>query len=213
MLVEELMQVKVISLHPGDSVLMALETAKTYRIRHLPVVEGGKLVGIVSDRDLRDVSPSVLCPERPEILETMRVRDIMKTRVITVHPLDTIDEAARLMYDHRIGCLPVVRGDEMVGIVTETDLLRAIVELMGGAEPGSSLRVEVPHRPGSLARVADIIQRHGVNLLSVLITPAKDSNHRVLMIRVQTIAPQALIREINAAGYRVVGPLSMEAGE
>ncbi|KKM08963.1 acetoin utilization protein AcuB [Clostridiales bacterium PH28_bin88] len=212
MLVEEVMQAKVIVLRPGDTVLHALQAAKAHRIRHLPVVEGEKLVGIVSDRDLRDVSPSVLCPERPELLETTRVEDIMKTRVITAHPLDTMDEAARLMYEHKIGCLPVVRGDEMVGIVTETDLLRALVELMGGAEPGSSLRVEVPHRPGSLAQVADIIQRHGVNLLSVLITPAKDSNNRILMIRVHTIAPQGLIRDINAAGYQVVWPLSLEAG-
>ncbi len=212
MLVEEMMQRELITIGLHDTVLAALTVAKANRIRHLPVVEGETLLGIVSDRDLRDVSPSVLCPSNPDVLEKTPVSRIMKTDVITVHPLDTMDEAARLMYQHHIGCLPVVSEGKLVGLITERDLLHTLVEMMGGTEPGSTLRVAIPHRPGTLADVAGIIRARGVNILGVLIAPAREEDRRVLVIRVQTIHPLGVARDIAAAGYQVLWPVLPEEG-
>lgn len=208
MLVEELMTREVICLGPGDRVIDALRIAREKRIRHLPVTEGRRLVGIISDRDLRDVAPSTLVPGAPmDILENTLVGQIMHREVITAHPLDPVGEAARLLYEHRIGCLPVVKGEELVGIVTETDILRCLVELMGVVRPGSHLEVEVPDRPGGLATVASIIKEHGVNVISVLTVPAGRPGHRVLVFRLETIDLRNIAREVAAAGYRVVWPV------
>lgn len=129
MIVEKLMTRKVITVHPEDTVLEALTVARTNRIRHVPVVEGKTLKGIVSDRDLRDVSPSVLASKDVHLLEGTLVKEIMHTDVITASPSDPVEEAARMLYEHRIGSLPVVvDGDQLVGIITHKDVLFCFVE-------------------------------------------------------------------------------------
>lgn len=226
MLVEDIMSRPVVAVEPDHSVLDALNLARLKRIRHLPVVEslgaadgthslkdlpaapaGAGLVGIVSDRDLRDACPSALedCTDISS-LAAVKVSAIMHPHVITIHPLDPIEEASRLLYEHRIGCLPVVSGAGLVGILTETDVLRAIAELLGVTSPGSYLEVEVPDRPGHLAEVSRIISSHQVNIASILMTPGKHGNTRLLSMRVQTIDPRRLVRAIEEAGYHVVWP-------
>lgn len=231
MLVEDIMTRKVICVSPEDMVLEALRLTRENRIRHLPVITGGKdasgadvsgadasgagdstdgkLVGIVSDRDLRDVCPSTLCSGDEGLLRTTPVSRIMHSRVVTAHPLDPIDEAARRLYENRIGCLPVIRGERLVGIVTETDLLRSLIELTGVLKPSTYLEVEVPDRPGMLADVAGIVKRLGINIISVLTTPGRSPDSKTLALRVATIDPRRLVREIEAAGYRVLLPLSL----
>lgn len=237
MLVEDIMTRKVISVSPGDAVIDALRLTRENRIRHLPVItrgdhepapgaghkpvapgperpgadgeEQGRLVGIVSDRDLRDACPSILCPGDDDLLRRTPVGKIMHTRVVTAHPLDPIEEAARRLYEHRIGCLPVVRGEGLIGIVTETDLLRCLVELTGVLKPSTSLEVEVPDRPGMLADVAGIVKRYGINIISVLTTPGRSPDTKTLTLRVATIDPRRLARDIEDAGHRVYLPLNL----
>ncbi len=129
--VERYMTPNPITVQPETSLRKTLELLQTHQIRHLPVVRGKKLVGIVTDRDLRQLLPSPLAT--PEELERfgsdgarVKVRDIMTRRVFLVSPDTRTDKAARLMVEHRIGCLPVLRGSTLVGIVTTVDLLRAI---------------------------------------------------------------------------------------
>ncbi|MHB9146375.1 MAG: acetoin utilization AcuB family protein [Symbiobacteriia bacterium] len=227
MLVEEIMSRPVIAVEPEHSVLDALNLARLKRIRHLPVVEslgpggaprdlksqpaapaGAGLVGIVSDRDLRDACPAVVAGGATDVsgLAAVKMSAIMHPHVITIHPLDPIEEASRLLYEHRIGCLPVVSGAGLVGILTETDVLRAIAELLGVTSPGSHLEVEVPDRPGHLAEVSRIISSQQVNIASVLMTPGRRENSRLLSMRVQTIDPRRLVRALEEAGYRVIWP-------
>ncbi|MEW6623780.1 MAG: CBS and ACT domain-containing protein [Bacillota bacterium] len=208
MLVEDVMRVNLITLKPEDSVLDALQKAKENRIRHLPVVEGDRLAGIVSDRDLRDAKPSIFVPEDLDLLKAKKVKDIMKANIITAHPLDSVDEAARILYEHKIGCLPVIKDEKLVGIVTETDLLRSLVELMGATNPGSLITIEFVDRPGILADVSGIIKNYGININSVFLRKSKKKpGHTLLSMRIATIMPEHIVSEIKKAGFTVTWPM------
>lgn len=208
MLVEEIMSRELVSIGTEDTLARAWELIRQRRIRHLPVVEGTALVGILSDRDLRDASPSVLELRSRDFLEGTPVRTIMRPEVITLHPLETIEEAARLLYEHRIGCLPVVSRGELVGIVTETDILRSLVRMLGADRPGSHLEVAVPDRPGMLAEIAGMIKNHQVNISSVLTTPGQQEREKLLVFRLEIMDLRKIIKDIESAGYQVRQPLS-----
>lgn len=129
--VERFMTANPITASPSTSLRKALELLETHRIRHLPVVQGKRLVGIITDRDIRQMLPSSLSvPEELERFRTwgarVKVGEVMIRRVLSVTPDTRTQKAARLMVDRRIGCLPVLRGSTLVGIVTTIDLLRAI---------------------------------------------------------------------------------------
>lgn len=130
MIIEDIMTRKAITVSPEDTVMDTLKLARINRIRHIPIVEGRILKGIVSDRDLRDVSPSILASQDADVLANTPVKDIMTTDIITVSPSDPVEEAGRLLFKHRIGCLPVVKEDnQLVGIVTDGDVLFCFVEM------------------------------------------------------------------------------------
>jgi len=136
MQVKERMRTSMILVGPTDSVRAAWQLLREHRIRHLPVVEQGRLVGIITDRDIRLIFPSGAVGQREQdphaVLEKISVRDIMTERVITVTPEASIADATRLLLKHRIGGLPVVQGDRLVGIITKTDILAAFVEIVEG---------------------------------------------------------------------------------
>jgi len=208
-LVEDIMTRRVITATPEHSVMDTLKIARQNRIRHVPIVEGNILKGVVSDRDLRDVSPSVLASMDLELLEKTKVKDIMVTNVITVHPLDTVEDAARLLYENKIGCLPVVvGGNQLVGIVTDGDILFCFVEMMGVLERGSVIRVNIPDKPGSLVKVLEIISKHKVNIISIFMLPAgeKRKGIREVILRLQTIDPSAIVDDIKELGYEINWP-------
>lgn len=212
MLVEDIMKRDVITVDPSDSIRLALLKVHQYRVRHLPVVSCGKLVGIISDRDVRDACPSVISEPHQDddkVLNTP-VSSIMRKDVITTHPLDFIEEAALSLYDNRIGCLPVVVDDELKGIITETDILHTLVELMGVHYPSSHIEVEVEDRAGLLADVATIFKEAKCNVTSVLVLPGKHLGKKNLVFRVQTIDPRHVVAKIEAAGYRIVWPRESE---
>lgn len=207
-LVEEIMSRDPVTIEPSADLSQAWELMRQRRIRHLPVTEGKTLVGILSDRDLRDASPSILEPQGRDFLQSTPVKTIMRTPVITIHPLETIEEAARLLYEHRIGCLPVESQGELVGIVTETDILRSLVRMLGADRAGSHLEVVVPDRPGMLAEVAGIIRDHQVNINSALTTPGPGEGEKTLVFRLQVMDTRKIVKDIEAAGYRIRLPFS-----
>ncbi len=129
--VERFMTANPITASPDTSLRKALELLATHRIRHLPVVHAKRLVGIITDRDIRQMLPSSLSvPEELERFQTwgarVKVGEVMNRQVISVTPDTRTEKAARLMVERRIGCLPVLRGSMLVGIVTTIDLLRAM---------------------------------------------------------------------------------------
>ncbi len=208
MFVEEIMTKNVVTVSPHNSLKEALKLISDNRIRHLPVVSAeGKLVGIVTDRDLRDAKPSNLEAERINLLSNIQVNKIMKTNPITAHPLDTIDDAARLLYSNKIGCLPVVTEETIVGIITHGDLLRSLVELMGVDSPGSLFIIEFQDRPGVLAEISQIIKSLDVNINSIFLRRVKDKpGLKTLTIRVSAMIPEPIIDEIRKAGFKILWP-------
>lgn len=207
MLVKEIMTQNVITVSPNTNIFEALVLIDQHRIRHLPVVQDEKLVGIVSDRDLRDVKPSTLESENIDLLKSIKVEQIMKTNVVTAHPLDAVDEAAALLYRNRIGSLPVINGGKVVGIVTHGDLIRALVELMGVDTPGSLIIIEFLDRPGVLADVAEIMKRMNININSVFLRKVKDKpGFSTLTLRVATMVPDGIVSEIRKVGFKVLWP-------
>ncbi|MGQ9475847.1 MAG: CBS domain-containing protein [Actinomycetota bacterium] len=139
MLVKERMSAKPVTLSPDDTLRKARDLIKEHGLRRFPVVEGGKLVGIVTDRDVRqaDMSSAVVQERRyvEYILDRIQVRGIMTPDPITVNPDTPLEEAARLILENKIGGLPVVEGGELVGIITETDLIRTLVEMLESGLP------------------------------------------------------------------------------
>lgn len=130
---------------PDVPVKEAMRILQEKRIRHLPVVEEGRLVGIITDRDLRSVAPSPATSlsiyEINYLLDKLTVKEVMTKKVFTVSPETELEEAARLILERRIGALPVVKDGTLVGIITETDLLRAFLE---GQERQISEGAETP---------------------------------------------------------------------
>lgn len=210
LLVRDSMTREVVTAAPRTTAAEALRMCRERRIRHLPVVEEGRLVGLISDRDLRSAAPALGDPGRAEALGEILVGDEMTREVVTANPEDPIEHAAMAMYGKRIGCLPVVEGGELVGILTASDVMSALVRLVGAHEPGSRVEVVLPDRPGSLAGVAGVVRDEGVNIVSVLASAERQVEdgevRRVAVLRLDTINPHSVVASLERAGYPVLWP-------
>jgi acetoin utilization protein AcuB len=204
LLMQDWMKQKVLTLGPEASAFEALRLCRERRIRHIPVVKDERLVGIISDRDLRDASPPLGDPDRVSTMKEIRLEDVMTREVITTHPEDTIVHAAREMYERKIESLPVVDEEKLLGIVTSSEVMRALIAVIGVHEPGHSRIAVQTLKPGDLAEVSDIIQGRGVNIFSVLSSPGKVTSHeRTLVFQVATRDPSSVIQGLQEAGYEV----------
>jgi acetoin utilization protein AcuB len=201
--VRDSMTREVITLGPEASAAEAWGVCQELGIRHLPIIEAGRLVGLVSDRDLRDISPPRGSGGESETLGWVRLRDIMSTDLVTIHPLDTIEHAAREIYGRKIGCLPVVADGELVGIITSTDMMRTLIELVGAHGIGSWVEVEVPNQPGMLANVTDVIRERQVNIAGVFLAPAPRASNRLIVLRLETTNPTGVVRSLEEGGFKV----------
>jgi acetoin utilization protein AcuB len=212
LLVKDSMTREVVVLSPQATAGEALALCREKRIRHLPVVEDDRLVGIVSDRDLRSATPALGDPDRAEALGRILVPEVMARDVSTALPDDPVEEAANVMREKKIGCLPVVEDDRLVGIITSSDVMGALVQLMGAHEPGSRLVVSMPDRPGTLAGAAGIFGELGINLVSTVSGPRQEpppgeqGPWRAAIFRIDTINPTEAIEILERAGYAVLWP-------
>jgi acetoin utilization protein AcuB len=208
MIVEEIMNSDVAYLTPTDSISKAILLMASKKIRHIPIINHQKhVVGLITDRDIKDAAPSIFrANDNKEDLEKP-LSSIMKVNVITGHPLDFVEEIAALFYEHKISCMPIIKDQCLVGIVTETDLLHTLVELTGAHQPGSQIEVKVPNKAGMLLDITAIIKNHKANIQSVLVYPdKKDINFKIIVIRVQTMNPVAVIEDLKLAGHTVLWP-------
>ena len=167
MFVKDQMTPHPITVMADSSILAAQRIMKENNVRHLPVLnKTGALVGLVTRTSLEQVRPSKLTTlsiyELSYQLDKITVRDAMVRKVVTVGEEVPIEQAARLMLEHKIGSLPVLRGERLVGIITDTNLMRTMLELLGARQPGVRLTLKVPDTAGELARVtAAIAAEHG----------------------------------------------------
>jgi acetoin utilization protein AcuB len=179
MLVKEYMTPNPMSVSEDSSVLEAAELMKKHRVRRFPVLRANELVGIVTDRDLRSAAPSQvisfdtkereLMPELHSLLSGITVKEVMSRDVITIHPERTIVAAAQLMLEHRMSGLPVVdSGGRLLGILTETDIFKVLVDLSGVSSGNVTFAFQLEDRAGSIKEVADVIREHGGRVASIL---------------------------------------------
>lgn len=201
MLVREVMHRNVLTVEKTTSLQEAYRIMQSKGVRHLPVLELGRLVGVVTDRDLR-LATSALAPEPfpPEV----QVGKVMISPVITVDPEDPVEEAAALMRRHKIGCLPVIDQDVLVGILTGIDFLDALIRMAGVERPGGRLEVLLGGRPGELAQLVEFLASQHVEVHSVLTYPT-DSVLRAVL-RVGTAQTRILADELREEGFSVSWP-------
>lgn len=207
LLMRDLMTRDLATLGPEASAAEALNVCRERRLRHIPIVEDGRLVGIISDRDISGASPPEGEPGREDAIKNLRVGDLMSRDVATAHPQDPIGYAAQEMYERKINALPVVveegGEEELVGIVTSTDVLRALVMLTGVHESGSQVEVQTQDRPGVLAEVAEIIRDLDVDILSALSSPDRRGGSRTMVFRLTADDPSTVVQSLQMAGYSV----------
>lgn len=208
MQVEEIMKTEVITLPPTASIAEAFQLLQKHRIRHIPIVnETLNVVGIVSDRDVRDASPSIFYKDANKSELENDIQSIMTSPVVTIHPLDLVEEIARIFYDEEFAALPVVKDNILVGMVTEKDMLYTLIQLTGTNVQGSHIEVKVPHQPGILPEVTSIIGKRKANIISVLVYPFKDDlRFKILVFRIQTMNPMPVIHDLRDAGYELMWP-------
>jgi acetoin utilization protein AcuB len=213
MLVKDVMQA-----HP---VTATLETRLPHLVRllqrrgfrHLPVIDGGKLVGIISDRDLKQSMTSAALategPTRDRLLDELTAGQIMTRAVVTIGPMFGVEEAARLMATRKISAVPVTEGDRLVGLVTETDVLQLFVRAMGVLEPSSRLDVILRDSGAGLGDVVLIVESTGIRIVS-LMTLELPSGEREVVLRLNTIDPGPAVKALEAGGYVVRGAGRLE---
>ena len=204
MLVADAMTRRPVTVAPDATVAAARSAMRRGRFRHLPVVAAAGLVGVVAAYDLQ-VPPGAPV-EVAEALGDRPVAEVMTSQPITVWPDEPVEVAARLLVDHAIGCLPVVAGEELVGILTESDMFAVLLRLLGGGEPSSRITLVLPDVPGALGRAMTVVGGLGVNLLTVVTEPGPEPGTRGVVLRAGTINAAPLVAALVAAGFPATGP-------
>jgi acetoin utilization protein AcuB len=193
LLVENWMNPNVITVDADDSMLDATKLLKEHNIRHLPVLEKGKLVGVITDRDLKRASPSdattLEAHELLYLIATIKVREIMTRNPITVPYNYTIEEAAEILLHAKISGMPVVDKDgDVIGTITQTDLFKVLISLTGVGKKGVQFAFLLEDRAGSIKEVADIIRSYGGRMASILSSYEKaPEGHRYVYIRMYDV--------------------------
>lgn len=209
MLVRERMSTQPVTIPADTPITEALRVMRQHHVRRLPVLnEEGRLIGIVSEKDLLYASPSPATSlsiyEMHYLLSQLKVTEVMTASVITVPPDTPLEEAARIMADHKIGGLPVVEGDRLVGIITETDIFEVFLELLGGRMKGLRLTLEIPERKGEMARLTTAIARLGGNILALGTFLGEDPTTAVVMVKVEDVATGELTAAMLDLGLRIM---------
>lgn len=189
MFVGERMSHPVIAVSPDTPINDVLAMFRNERIRRAPVMENGKLVGIVSERDLLNATPSSVTTlsvwEMHYLISKVTVRDVMAKNVVTVDQDTPIEEAARIMADKKIGGVPVTSAGNVVGIITETDLFKIFLELMGARQKALRVTAAIANEPGQLAKLTQAVAQNGGNFISFGMFSGQDANSRVVTFKVE----------------------------
>jgi len=209
MLVQERMTHNPITIRDDTSLYDALKIMRENKVRRLPVLDkDGKLVGIVSEKDLLYASPSPATSlsvwEISYLTSKITVRELMTKEVITICEDCPMEEAARIMVDNKIGGLPVVRGDTVVGIITETDLFKIFLELLGAREQGTRFTLLVPERKGMLADLTESVAQMGGNIVALGTFLGEDPTNRLITIKIQDVDKDQLWPKLQELGIKLV---------
>jgi acetoin utilization protein AcuB len=208
MLVGERMSRPVITISPDMPISEAMNLIKTEHVRRFPVVKDGKLLGIVSDKDLLNASPSPVTTlsiwEMNYLLNKITVSEVMVKNVLTLTEDTPIEQAARIMADNKIGGLPVMRDGAVVGIITETDIFKMFLEILGAREMGIRVTVLVKEQPGELAKLTKAVTDAGGDFIAFGMFTGLDSTNKMVTFKVTRISLDDLKKAITPIVKEVV---------
>jgi acetoin utilization protein AcuB len=207
----ERIQKNPVTISPDTSFYEARNLIHEKGIRHLPVVDkNNKLVGIVTDGDIREASPSdatlLSVQELHYLLGKLKVSAFMmpKEKLITITPDALIEEAVQLMHDHKVGCLPVVEGEKLYGLFTETDVLDHFVDIFGLKQKGTRLTIALEDKPGSMLGILEVFKKHDVNIISIVTPSFMVEGKRITAIRIRTQDYEGIVKDLEKEGYEVL---------
>ena len=208
--VQDWMSKDLVTIDEETSIMKASKVMKQNNIRHLPVLKKGRLVGIVSDRDLKEATPSKATTldihEMYHLLDTIMVKSLMSKHLYSIAPGDTVEKAAAVMLKHHISALPVVDAKSaLAGIITKGDIFRAFVSISGIYQGALAMGFELADQPGSIKKVTDVIRAHGGRIASILTgyEGAPEGSRRVF-IRAKGIKDEKTLRQELEAVNRVL---------
>ena len=209
MFVAERMTKHPISVTSDATILQADRLMKKHKFHRLPVVDDGKLVGYFSDRDIMRVAPSPATTlskfEIRSLLDKLSVKDIMREKVITVSEGATLEEAALIMYNNKVGGLPVISDvGALVGIITATDILKTFIKVMGLIGGKTRLTLEVDNKVGIMADITKIFADNGINIDSFITCRHKNNRYELVIRLDEHPALEDVKKILNARGYKII---------
>jgi len=208
MRIRDVMTKNPITVDSETLVLDAQKIMQENNIRRLPIVDKGKLVGIVTKHDLLQASPSpatsLSIHELNYLLARMKVKEIMKKNPMTLSPDTPFEEALKLGQDKKIGSFPVVENGKLVGIATESDIVRFLTHALGIREEGSRVTIEgLGGKLGDLEKIIAITNQHQTIILSMISLQRPEKKDWMIVLRLKTTDPDPIVRDYKKAGFNV----------
>ncbi|KAF0119618.1 MAG: hypothetical protein FD151_1941 [bacterium] len=203
MLVKNWMSKDVITVDIDDSMKIAIKLMEDYNIRRIPVLKKDRLKGIVSYLDINRESASqanaLAVSELNYLIEKIKVKDIMSANPKTISPHDTVEEAAVVMLEQKIGSLPVIDSNgKLIGIITESDIFKVLISMTGIKQGGIQFAFNLPDKSGSIKEVADVFRSYGGSMLSIMTSyEHAEEGYRQVYIRMKNIDREGLDKLIN----------------
>jgi acetoin utilization protein AcuB len=214
MFIDKSMTRDVLTVDPETSIAEAADSMSRNRIRHLPVTDReGRLVGIVTDRDIRSAMPSILSSQElvgkeMERIAQLRVNDIMTKNVVTVSPMNTLEDALLLMQRTKVGAFPVLdRQGKLVGIISVRDLMRAFINVLGIEEPGTLLCILAEDKIGQMKRIVDAITEERIPFGSILVARYWEEGKRAVFPYLLTSNVARVKAKLEGLGYTLLNPM------
>lgn len=192
-----------------SSVTEAFRLMKEHNIRRLPVMDKGSLAGIITLSDLNQASPSsattLSIHELNYLLAKTKIKDIMprKMAVKTTNPETYIETAAKVMRENKVSGLPVVEGDKLVGIITETDVFDALIDILGVKKAHSRIDVYIMDRPGALAELTSIIAAQGISISNAVVYYDDKQDKYKAILRLETLDNEPIVADLKQRGYEI----------
>ena len=208
--VKDWMSTDLVTIDEDTSIMKASKIMKQNHIQYLPVLSKGHLVGIISDRDLKEATPSKATTldihEMYYLLDKVLVKSLMPKHLYTIAPGDTVEKAAAVMLKHHISALPVVDAKAaLAGIITKGDIFRAFVSISGIYQGALAMSFELPDQPGSIQTVTDVIRAHGGRIASILTGyEGVPEGSRHVFIRAKQVRDEKTLKQELESKYKVL---------
>jgi len=208
MRIRDMMTKNPVTVDSETLVMDAQKIMKENNVRRLPVVDKGKLLGIVTKHDILEASPSpatsLSVHELNYLLSKMKVKEIMKKNPLTLTPDTPFEEALKIGQEKKIGSFPVVENGKLVGIATESDIVRFLTRALGVREEGSRITIEgLGGKLSDLEKIISIVNQHNTIVLSMISLPKTEKKEWMIVLRLKTSSPEPIVKDFKKAGFNV----------